>query len=51
MWSDLISGPLLQGQMGIAKFKSAYNSLIFGPIGNVMLKQSRIGVYGLKLTL
>ena len=26
-------GPLLQGQMGIAKFKSAYNSLIIGPRG------------------
>ena len=24
-------GPLLQGQMGIAKHKSAYNSLIIGP--------------------
>ena len=24
-------GPLLQGQMRIAKFKSAYNSLIIGP--------------------
>ena len=24
-------GPLLQGQMGIAKLKSAYNSLIIGP--------------------
>ena len=28
---DLIS--LLQGQMGIAKLKSAYNSLIIGPRG------------------
>ena len=26
-------GPLLQGQMGIAKLKSAYNSLISGPRG------------------
>ena len=26
-------GPLLQGQMRIAKLKSAYNSLIFGPRG------------------
>ena len=26
-------GPLLQGQMGIAKLKSAYNSLIIGPRG------------------
>ena len=29
--SDL--GPLLQGQTGIAKLKSAYNSLIIGPTG------------------
>ena len=26
-------GPLLQGQTRIAKFKSAYNSLIIGPGG------------------
>ena len=26
-------GPLLQGQTGIAKLKSAYNSLIIGPRG------------------
>ena len=26
-------GPLLQGQMRIDKFKSAYNSLIIGPRG------------------
>ena len=26
-------GPLLQGQMSIAKPKSAYNSLIIGPRG------------------
>ena len=26
-------GPFLQGQMGIAKPKSAYNSLIIGPGG------------------
>ena len=26
-------GPLLQGQMRIAKLKSAYNSLIIGPKG------------------
>ena len=26
-------GPLLQGQMRIAKLKSAYNSLIIGPTG------------------
>ena len=29
--SDL--GPLLQGETGIAKLKSAYNSLIIGPRG------------------
>ena len=32
-WSDLTLDPLLQGQMRIAKCKSAYNSLIIGPIG------------------
>ena len=26
-------GPLLQGQMKIAKLKSAYNSLLIGPRG------------------
>ena len=26
-------GPLLQGEMRIAKLKSAYNSLIIGPTG------------------
>ena len=26
-------GPLLQGQMSIAKFRSAYNSLIIAPRG------------------
>ena len=26
-------GPLLQGQMRLAKLKSAYNSLIIGPTG------------------
>ena len=26
-------GPILQGQMSIAKLKSAYNSLISGPRG------------------
>ena len=26
-------GPLVQGQMSIAKLKSAYNSLIIGPRG------------------
>ena len=26
-------GPLLEGQMRITKLKSAYNSLIIGPIG------------------
>ena len=33
MWSDLTLDPLLQGQMRIAKLKSAYNSLIIGPRG------------------
>ena len=28
-------GPLLQGQTSIAKHKSAYNSLIIGPLGVV----------------
>ena len=34
--SDVVGfdlGPLLQGQMRIAKGKSAYNSLIIGPRG------------------
>ena len=31
MWSDLILGPFLQGQMRIAKVKSAYNLLNLGP--------------------
>ena len=31
MWSHLTLGPLLQGQMRIAKFKCAYNSFIIGP--------------------
>ena len=33
VWTDLTLGPLLQGQMRIAKLKSAYNSLIIGPRG------------------
>ena len=33
MWSDFNLGPLLQGQMRIAKLKSAYDSLIIGPRG------------------
>ena len=33
MFSDLTLGPLLQSQTRIAKFKSAYNSLIIGPRG------------------
>ena len=33
MSSDLILGPSFQGQTRIAKFKSAYNSLIIGPKG------------------
>ena len=35
-FSDMVRidlGPLLQGQMRIAKLKSAYNSLIIGPRG------------------
>ena len=37
-------GPLLQGQTGIAKLKSAYNSLIIGPRG---LVNQPIGNHGL----
>ena len=33
MCSDLNLGPLLQDQMRIAKFKSAYNWLVIGPRG------------------
>ena len=33
MCSDLALGPLLQGQIRIAKLKSAYNSLIIAPRG------------------
>ena len=33
MWFNLTLGPLLQGQMRIAKLKSAYNSLFIGPRG------------------
>ena len=33
VWSDLTLGPLLQGQMRIAKLKSAYNSLVIGTRG------------------
>ena len=33
MWSDLTLGLSFQGQMRIAKFKSAYNSPIIGPTG------------------
>ena len=33
MWSDFTLGPLLQGQTGIAKVKSVYNSLIISPRG------------------
>ena len=33
-WGDRTDlGPLLQGQMRIAKFKTTYNSLIIGPRG------------------
>ena len=38
--------PLLQGQMTIAKGKSAYNLLIIGPRGLGMVKQ-HIGNHGL----
>ena len=38
--------PLLQGQMRIAKAKSAYNSLIIGPRGFLMVNQ-HIGNDGL----
>ena len=33
VWSDLIVGPLPQGQIRTAKLKSAYNLLIIGPRG------------------
>ena len=33
MWSDLTLGPFFQGQMRLAKSKSAYSSLIIGPRG------------------
>ena len=33
MWPDLTLDPPLEGQMRIAKFKSAYNLLIIGPRG------------------
>ena len=33
LWSDFDLRPLVQGQMRIAKLKSAYNSLIIGPRG------------------
>ena len=36
-------GPLLEGQMRIAKVKSAYNSLIIGPIG----LQCETNLYGI----
>ena len=39
-------GPLLEGQMRIAKGKSAYNSLIIGPRGFLMVNQP-IGNHGL----
>ena len=31
MWSDLTLGPLLHGQMRIAKLESTYNLFIIGP--------------------
>ena len=40
MLSDFTLGPLLQSQIRIAKFKSAYNSLFIGPRGyNVQSNQ------------
>ena len=48
VWSDLTFGPLLQGQMGTAKLKSAYNSFIIGPRG---LEWYTIGNHGLGMYL
>ena len=47
MCSVLTLGPLLQGQRMISKLKSAYISLIFGPIGlqcetNLYLSEFRL---------
>ena len=39
-------GPLLQGQLRIAKLKIAYISLVIGPTGLVMVNQP-IGNHGL----
>ena len=39
-------GPLLQGQMRIAKIESAYNSLIIGPRG-LQCENQPIGSHGL----
>ena len=33
MWSDLTLGPLIQDQMKVVQFESAYNSLIIDPRG------------------
>ena len=35
-------GPLLQGQMRIAKLKSAYNSLIIGPHGQGQMRTAKL---------
>ena len=41
-------GPLLQGQMRIAKLESTYNSLIIGPTG-LQYDKLLIGNYGLRI--
>ena len=38
-------GPLLQGQIRIAKFKSAYNSLIIGPSSLLLYPPEASGGY------
>ena len=51
MWSDLTLGPVLQGQMRIAKHEtdeSDYNSLIIGPIGLGPLLQGQTRIAKLK---
>ena len=40
-------GPLVQGQMRIAKLKSAYNSLIMGPRG--LQCETNLGNHGLEI--
>ena len=48
VWSDLIVGPLPQGQIRTAKLKSAYNLLIIGRFGMV---NQPIGNHGLGMFL